>query len=158
MSSPRDNTALGLLGWMAAIGTTHNRLTTADFLVRLEAALQVGQLNILHRQGKPVAWLIWRKPSPEIWECIRHHCGNDFPAEAASLEDHFWLDFWVRPFGCDAALGQLVAQIFIERGIAQPKLCWHDPSAGNGKGHWHVGVAVEDLPGVEMLQSLRPGR
>ncbi|WP_443115442.1 toxin-activating lysine-acyltransferase [Herbaspirillum seropedicae] len=147
MNARGNNMALGLLGWMAAIGNTHNRLTTADFLGKLEAALQVGKLDILHRQGKPVAWLIWRKPSPEIWAQLRCQVPH-FPDDAAALANFIWLDFWVRPFGCDLILSQLVAQIFVEHGVTQPKLCWHDPSAENGKGRWYAGVCTQDLKGV----------
>jgi len=76
MNAAGDNTALGVLGWMAAIGNTHQRLTAADFMGKLETALHVGQLHILSRQGKPVAWLIWRKPDAEVWTQLRHHLAH----------------------------------------------------------------------------------
>jgi len=145
MNAAGDNTALGVLGWMAAIGNTHQRLTAADFMGKLETALHVGQLHILSRQGKPVAWLIWRKPDAEVWTQLRHHLAH-FPVDTAALADYIWLDFWIRPFGCDAALSQLVAQTFHERGIAQPRFCWRDPGAEGGSGRWHVGI--RDLQGI----------
>ena len=104
-------------------------------------ALMVAQLTA----AWPVAWLIWRKPDAEVWTQLRHHLAH-FPVDTAALADYIWLDFWIRPFGCDAALSQLVAQTFHERGIAQPRFCWHDPGAEGGSGRWHVGI--RDLQGI----------
>jgi hemolysin-activating ACP:hemolysin acyltransferase len=146
MTTMKNNQALGVLGWMAMIGDTHNRLTVTQFLEKLRMALQQGHLEVLHRQHKPVAWLIWQQPKEQAWKRHLMSCG-DARTDPQALEGQVWLDFWVRPFGCDTHLAQLVGQCLLNRGLAHPKLCWHDPCVDGGLGRLNLGVSIENLQG-----------
>lgn len=142
-----SNHALGLLGWMAMIGDTHNRLTTAEFLHKLRRALQQGTIEVFHRQGKPVAWMIWRRPSRSTWQ---EWFGDAHGGEgvASELETQVWLDFWIRPFGCDARLAQMISDYFVAQGIRDARMNWHDPSVDGGVGRLHRHMATIELQGM----------
>ncbi len=147
MPGTGNNHALGLLGWMAMIGDTHNRLATAEFLQRLRSALELGHLKVFQRQSRPVAWMIWRRPPKSAWKTrlADSHIGD---GDATTLENQVWLDFWIRPFGCDAGLAQMMGDYFVSQGIRNSRLNWHDPSVEGGCGLWHRNVATIELQGM----------
>lgn len=147
MNTAKNNLSLGLLSWMAMIGDTHNRLTAAEFLGQLKSSLHDGHLEVLQGQDKPIAWLIWRRPTPASWaQLLASH--GDTQTDAHTLEGQLWLDFWVRPFGCDAELAQAVGHCMTAHGISNARLNWHDPSVHEGAGQLHLHVPIPTLKGL----------
>lgn len=146
MKTPGSNRSLGVLSWMAMIGDTHNRLTTADFLARLRASLHTGQMEVLYCNERPLAWFVWRRPTPPMWRQLLTACGHAH-LDVLPLQGQIWLDFWVRPFGCNARLAQAVGQCLQAGGVPRPQLNWHDPGVNAGAGALHLGVLVHELQG-----------
>lgn len=145
--SVRNNLSLGLLSWMAMIGDTHNRLTAKEFLSKLRSSLHEGRLEILHRQDKPVAWLIWRRPTRQSWaQLLALH--GDTHTEAQTLDSQVWLDFWVRPLGCDVELALMVRDCMASHGISDVTLSWHDPSTNEGAGKLHLNIPIDAMKGM----------
>ncbi len=137
---------LGVLGWLAMIGDTHHRLTGLEFTQRLQAARRVGRIEVLCRQQRPVAWLLWRRPVASEWRALLDQHGAT-QAELDTCPPGVWLDFWVRPWGCDPALADAVRERVWRRVGPVDALSWCDPSDRGGAGTLHLNVPWQALPG-----------
>jgi len=147
MSTNPQAHSIGVLSWLAMIGDTHNRLTAGDFMQQLRSSLRTGHIELLCRGDKPVAWLLWRQPSEDEWmQLLATH--PLAPIDVKVLQGQVWLDFWVRPFGCDAKLAQAVGQVLHSQGLSPTGLNWHDPSVEGGQGAWHLNVPWQQLQGM----------
>lgn len=147
MTSNSQTYSIGVLSWLAMIGDTHNRLSVADFMQQLNRAMRTGHIELFCRHDKPVAWLLWRQPSQLEWlQLLAAH--PLAPIDVGALQGQVWLDFWVRPFGCDEKLAQAVCQELHNKGFSPNGLNWHDPSGQNGQGDWHIHVPWQQLQGM----------
>ena len=127
-----DHQALGILTWLAMISRTHERLPSGDFQQQVRQALQTKRVHLVMRQGQPHAWLAWRVLSADA---LRQHLQSLGHRAEVDDHDHWWLDFWVRPYGCDATLTQAVIgglrriHAAMPLGMTAPeRVSWHDPS------------------------------
>jgi hemolysin-activating ACP:hemolysin acyltransferase len=145
-----DYQTLGTLTWLAMTSKTHERLPSGSFMRQLRPALQQGRVRLLFRQGQPHAWLAWRLLDDAAHQRQLHALGQ---AQTPRVRDswHWWLDFWVRPYGCDDQLAEAVMTSL--RHIAQsvPLPCppprvlnWYDPSPNA----WHLHIEPEQLIGL----------
>lgn len=119
-----DYETIGALTWLAMNSQTHHRLPSGEFMRQLKPALQAKRVHLIARHDEPYAWLAWR-----------HLHETEFASTPAPNGLHGWLDFWVRPYGCDEALAKVVAQtlshaMFPRQAHASEvlRLHWIDPS------------------------------
>jgi len=147
MTSKPQAHSEGVLSWLAMISDTHNRLTVGDFMQQLKLGLHTGRIELLCRGDKPVAWLLWQHPSKIQWQqLLAAH--PSAAVDANTLQGQVWLNFWVRPFGCDDKLAQAVRQVLQSKGLSPAGLNWHDPSAKDGQGALHLNVLWQKLQGM----------
>lgn len=146
---------LGALTWLAMQSQTHHRMPSAEFMRALKPALQQKRVLLFFRNEQPHAWLAWSLLSTQSF---KEKCQQLAPAQAVAAHDvhthapwHVWLDFWVRPYGCDARLAEAVA-----KGLQQAwqhaehlhnepnpamALNWFDPAPAQ----LHLGIPPEQL-------------
>ena len=126
-----DYETLGALTWLAMNSQTHHRLPSGEFMRQLKPAMQQQRVHLMARNGQPLAWLAWR------------HLSENNATDA-------WLDFWVRPYGCDDKLAQTVVQTLRHAwGLQYAQaptaftLSWYDPSTDQ----LHRNITPEQLIG-----------
>jgi hemolysin-activating ACP:hemolysin acyltransferase len=147
MNLPQQLHPLGVLSWLTMIGDTHNRLSSASFLQQLKPLLQTRSMEIFLRKEKPLAWVAWRQLSPEDW--AEKLVSLERPVDDLKWVRHsLWLDFWVRPFGCDAELAQTLQRFFKSRHLTPEGVSWYDPSVNEGAGQLHLNVPFEAMKGL----------
>ncbi|MDP4299287.1 toxin-activating lysine-acyltransferase [Leptothrix discophora] len=137
---------VGVVSWLAMIGDTHHRLTAQEFLRQLEPLLLARAVHVIQRGAEPVAWLAWRSLSEPDWRDRLVQAGSS--RSLAEVRGNVWLDFWVRPFGCDDRVATAVRELLRKRGVQADGLSWHDPSADGGAGRFHFNVPLTSLAGL----------
>ena len=144
-----DHQILGTLTWLTMIGKTHERLASGEFMQQLRPALQQGRVRLLFRQGRPHAWLAWR-----LLDLAAHRRQLQALGQAVTTPflatAYWWLDFWVRPYGCDSQLAEAVIHTLKHIANTAPQRCpppqtlnWYDPSPRT----LHLHVSPEQLIG-----------
>ena len=151
---------LGALTWLAMHSQTHHRMPSGEFMRALKPAMQQKRVLLFFRQAQPHAWLAWSFLSTQS---LQEKCQQLAPTQAVAAHDvhthapwHVWLDFWVRPYGCDAPLAEAVAKglqqawqhiehLHTEHLHTKPNpamtLNWFDPAPAQ----LHVGIPPEQL-------------
>ncbi len=119
-----DYETLGALTWLAMNSQTHHRLPSGEFMRQLKPALHAKRVYLMARGGEPYAWLSWR-----------HLQETELASVPATNGLHCWLDFWVRPYGCDEPLAHMVVQVLTRAMFPKHpnagdalRLHWFDPS------------------------------
>ncbi len=137
---------LGVITRLAMIGETHNRLSTEAFLRQVEPLMASRSIQLFRRGERPIAWVAWRFLSTREWQ-DKLAAHGAAAGELARVRSNAWLDFWVRPHGCDADLARVLGER-LRTGLWLPSgLSWHDPSADGGAGRLHLNVPLSAMSG-----------
>lgn len=120
---------------------THQRLPSGEFRQALAQELARGQLHLLRRGGQPYAWFSWQLLDAAAHAQRLQDLGAD-PAAKSVTSPQLWLNYWLRPFGCDARLAQAVCATLQAAVGKLSHLHWHDPSAADGAGKLYLNIDV----------------